>query len=153
MKRPAILRSVLGLMSHGSATIRVATIWVIINLTWPDEKIAHGVHDRVILLRSLGVEDRLQSLNADHDLDVRDRVKTALHHFHLDQQQYGHNGNGMTEQAASTTGSNRPDHTLRLTGHGSTVDQDSQSDTRETLGSATTSPTMEGEGTSAHERR
>ncbi|KAF8934070.1 hypothetical protein BGZ58_005957 [Dissophora ornata] len=155
MKRPGILRSVLGLMSHGSATIRVATIWVIINLTWPDEKIAHGVHDRVVLLRSMGVEDRLQSLNADHDLDVRDRVKTALHHFHLDQQQYGHNGNGMTEQAASTTtiGSNQPDHTLRLTGHGSTADQDSQAGARETFGNATTSSAMEEEGTSTHERR
>ncbi|KAG0307675.1 hypothetical protein BGZ99_001382 [Dissophora globulifera] len=106
MKRPGILRSVLGLMSHESAAIRVATIWVIINLTWPDDRLAQGVHDRVVVLRSLGVEDRLQALNSDHDLDVRDRVKTALHHFHLDQQQYGHAAMTAAEQAGSagTTG-------------------------------------------------
>ncbi|KAF9967916.1 hypothetical protein BGZ70_007675, partial [Mortierella alpina] len=97
MKRPGILRSVFGLMSHESVSIRVATIWVIINLTWPDDKAALGVHDRVLLLRNLGVEDRLQSLTADQDLDVRDRVKTALHHFSLDQQLHGHVGNGLQD--------------------------------------------------------
>ncbi|KAI1297410.1 hypothetical protein EDD11_007140 [Mortierella claussenii] len=86
MKRPAILRSVLGLMSHESTSIRVATIWVIINLTWPDDKIAQGVHERVMMLRSMGVEDRLQALSTDHDLDVRDRVKTAQEHFLSNQQ-------------------------------------------------------------------
>ncbi|KAF9382683.1 hypothetical protein CPB97_007018 [Podila verticillata] len=92
MKRPSILRSVLSLMTHESVAIRVATIWVIINLTWPDEKVSHSLHERVTMLRSMGVEDRLRSLNTDHDLDVRDRVKTALHHFVVDQQQHGQSG-------------------------------------------------------------
>ncbi|KAF8950389.1 Armadillo repeat-containing protein 8 [Haplosporangium bisporale] len=92
MKRPSILRSVLSLMTHESVAIRVATIWVIINLTWPDEKVSHSLHERVTVLRSMGVEDRLRSLNSDHDLDVRDRVKTALHHFVVDQQQHGQSG-------------------------------------------------------------
>ncbi|KAF9144403.1 hypothetical protein BG015_000123 [Linnemannia schmuckeri] len=94
LKRQGILRSVLRSMNHESAAIRVATIWVIINLTWPDDKVSHSVHECVTLLRSMGVEDRLLALNADHDLDVRDRVKTALQHFLMDQQQYGHNNNG-----------------------------------------------------------
>ncbi|KAK3840142.1 MAG: armadillo-type protein [Linnemannia elongata] len=94
LKRQGILRSVLRSMNHESAAIRVASIWVIINLTWPDDKVSHSVHECVTLLRSMGVEDRLLALNADHDLDVRDRVKTALQHFLMDQQQYGHNNNG-----------------------------------------------------------
>ena len=94
LKRQGILRSVLRSMNHESAAIRVASIWVIINLTWPDDKVYHSVHECVALLRSMGVEDRLLALNADHDLDVRDRVKTALQHFLTDQQQYGHNNNG-----------------------------------------------------------
>ncbi|KAG9061724.1 hypothetical protein KI688_006873 [Linnemannia hyalina] len=94
LKRQGILRSVLRSMNHESAAIRVASIWVIINLTWPDDKVSQSVHECVTLLRSMGVEDRLLALNADHDLDVRDRVKTALQHFLMDQQQYGHNNNG-----------------------------------------------------------
>ncbi|OAQ27260.1 ARM repeat-containing protein [Linnemannia elongata AG-77] len=94
LKRQGILRSVLRSMNHESAAIRVASIWVIINLTWQDDKVSHSVHECVTLLRSMGVEDRLLALNADHDLDVRDRVKTALQHFLMDQQQYGHNNNG-----------------------------------------------------------
>ncbi|KAF9918008.1 hypothetical protein BX616_010592 [Lobosporangium transversale] len=92
MKRSGILRSVLGLMSHEAASIRVAAIWVIINLTWSEEDVAHGVHERVAILRSMGVEDRLHSLVTDSVPDVRERVKTALQHFVQDHQQYGHSG-------------------------------------------------------------
>ncbi|KAG0250788.1 hypothetical protein BG011_008103 [Mortierella polycephala] len=118
MKRPGILRSVLGLMSHEAPAIRVATTWVVINLTWPDEKTAIGVHSRVVQLRNMGVEERLQSLTADHDLDVRDRVKTALHHFHLDRQQHEHNGNGMSDQSGA--GNGRHGQNSRYGTHGST---------------------------------
>ncbi|KAF9123592.1 Armadillo repeat-containing protein 8 [Mortierella sp. GBA39] len=107
LKRQGILRSVLRSMNHESAAIRVASIWVIINLTWPDDKVSHSVHECVTLLRSMGVEDRLLALNADHDLDVRDRVKTALQHFLMDQQQYGHNNNGNgapSDQTGSSIG-------------------------------------------------
>ncbi|KAF9921047.1 hypothetical protein FBU30_008966 [Linnemannia zychae] len=111
LKRQGILRAVLRSMNHESAAIRVASIWVIINLTWPDDSVSQSVHECVELLRSMGVEDRLLTLNADHDLDVRDRVKTALQHFLRDQQQYGHNsgnnnnsnnnGNGVSDQPGS----------------------------------------------------
>ncbi|KAG0279634.1 hypothetical protein BGZ96_001887 [Linnemannia gamsii] len=94
LKRQGILRSVLRSMNHESAAIRVASIWVIINLTWPDDKVSHSVHECVALLRSMGFEDRLLALDTtDHDLDVNNRVKTALQHFLMDQQQYGHNNN------------------------------------------------------------
>ncbi|KAG0198070.1 hypothetical protein BGX28_008435 [Mortierella sp. GBA30] len=123
MKRPGILKYVLGLMSHESVAIRVATIWVIINLTWPDDKALQGVHDRVTALRNMGVEDRLQSLTADHDLDVRDRVKTALQHFSLVQQQHGHVNHGIL-QDQSGPGNGRHENNARYSGHGS-LGQDS----------------------------
>ncbi|KAF9961258.1 hypothetical protein BGZ72_004399 [Mortierella alpina] len=146
MKRPGILRSVLGLMSHESVSIRVATIWVIINLTWPDDKATLGVHDRVSLLRNLGVEDRLQGLTADQDLDVRDRVKTALHHFSLDQQNHGHGGNGL--QDPSGQGNGRHGSNARYAGHGSLGQDDSFSNPN--LDSA---PALTGPGSTGHERR
>ncbi|KAG9321926.1 hypothetical protein KVV02_004501 [Mortierella alpina] len=146
MKRPGILRSVLGLMSHESVSIRVATIWVIINLTWPDDKATLGVHERVSLLRSLGVEDRLQSLTADQDLDVRDRVKTALHHFSLDQQQRGHSGNGL--QDPSGQGNGRQGSNARYAGHGSLGQDDPLSNP-----SLDSAPALAGHGSTGHERR
>ncbi|KAF9120353.1 hypothetical protein BGW39_011482 [Mortierella sp. 14UC] len=117
LKRQGILRSVLRSMNHESAAIRVASIWVIINLTWPDDKVSHSVHECVTLLRSMGVEDRLLALNADHDLDVRDRVKTALQHFMLDQQQHGHSNNSNNNGASATTTGMMPDQTGSRHGH------------------------------------
>ncbi len=146
MKRPGILRSVLGLMSHESVSIRVATIWVIINLTWPDDKSTLGVHDRVLLFRNLGVEDRLQSLTADQDLDVRDRVKTALHHFSLDQQQHGHSGIGL--QDPSGQGNGRHGSTARYAAHGSLGQEDGFSNP-----SLDSAQALSGPGSTGHERR
>ncbi|KAF9900332.1 hypothetical protein EC991_007475 [Linnemannia zychae] len=112
LKRQGILRSVLRAMNHESAAIRVASIWVIINLTWPDDKAPHSVHECVTLLRSMGFEDRLLTLNADHDMDVRDRVKSALQHFMSDQQQHGHsNSTSNNGTSATTSGLMSPDQT------------------------------------------
>ncbi|KAF9432236.1 hypothetical protein BGZ76_011086 [Entomortierella beljakovae] len=147
MKRPLILRSVLGLMSHDSVAIRVATIWVIINLTWPDDKTSSGVHDRVVLLRNMGIEDKLQPLNSDPEMDVRERVKTALHHFILDQQQYAH-GSGMSDQSGSI-GSSQHTHSSR-----NALPQDSHSN-NDTFGNSSLSPssTLTGASSLGHERR
>ncbi|KAF9995405.1 Armadillo repeat-containing protein 8 [Entomortierella chlamydospora] len=154
MKRPLILKSVIGLMSHESAAIRVATVWVIINLTWPDEKMASGAHDRTMQLRNMGVEDRLLSLNSDLDLDVRDRVKTALHHFFSDQQQYGLNGSGMSDQSNST-GNSRLNHNSRNTSHNVIGQSQDPHTTNESFVNAgmDTSSTLAGSGTPSHERR
>jgi len=64
--------------THPRPHIRVAAIWVIINLTWPEDS---GSSDRVSKLRALGFESVLRSLEEDISLDVKDRVRTALGHF------------------------------------------------------------------------
>ncbi|ORY06467.1 ARM repeat-containing protein [Basidiobolus meristosporus CBS 931.73] len=68
------------IQTHSKASIRVATIWCIINLTWTEER--HGGYtERIRKLQNLGFESMLSALIDDIDLDVRDRVKTALGHF------------------------------------------------------------------------
>jgi hypothetical protein len=53
-------------------------VWCVINLTWPED---NGMKYRVMKLRDSGFEVQLRSLLDDSDLDVKDRVKTALEHF------------------------------------------------------------------------
>ncbi|ORY08135.1 ARM repeat-containing protein [Basidiobolus meristosporus CBS 931.73] len=74
-----ILKAISDYMTHSKASIRVATVWCIINLTWTEER--HSYAERVRKLQTLGFETKLNSLVDDPDLDVRDRVKTALTHF------------------------------------------------------------------------
>lgn len=73
-----VLRRVLQFMSHERPNIRVATVWCIINLTWTEDQ---GSVTRIQKLRTFGFEDKLKTMVEDPDLDVRDRVKTALAHF------------------------------------------------------------------------
>ncbi|KNC97089.1 uncharacterized protein SPPG_07484 [Spizellomyces punctatus DAOM BR117] len=78
MNRETIIEAILGFMSHTKSLIRVATIWCVINLTWTDDP---GAQERVIRLRELGFETRLASMMDDSNMDVKDRVKTALANF------------------------------------------------------------------------
>jgi len=73
-----ILQKILHYMQHKEQVFRLASVWCVINLTWPPDE---GSSERVNALRSFGFEDALRSIKDDPDLDVRDRVKTALEHF------------------------------------------------------------------------
>eukprot|EP00741_Cyanophora_paradoxa_P005561 tig00000900_g5391.t1 len=75
MQSPALLRAVLEHMGHARSAIRVAAIWCVINLTWRDDA---GTAARGAKLRALGFGERLRGMAGDVDLDVRDRVRTAL---------------------------------------------------------------------------
>ncbi|KAI8926600.1 armadillo-type protein [Entophlyctis helioformis] len=75
MGRKALLQKAFTFLEHENAQIRIAAIWIVINLTWLEDA---GSADRVALLRSMGVEDRLRRLVEDDSLDVKDRAKTAL---------------------------------------------------------------------------
>ena len=78
MSREPILRLIFQHMMHDSSSIRVATVWCLINLTWTDDA---GSQFRVARLKALGFEERLKYMHDDVDLDVKDRVKTAMNHF------------------------------------------------------------------------
>ena len=182
MKRHGILRSILGLMSHESADVRVATIWVIINLTWQDEKgsstsfTSSSLHDRITILRSMGIEERLRTMNSDLDLDVRDRVKTALHQFAADQQQQNQHhhahthgrGHTVAPSDAGTTGGPHGRLLVQNTSQLRQQQQGGHNDAQESTdmvtdpsefseSTATTSnaaqQTIAGSGMSNHERR
>jgi hypothetical protein len=65
---------------HSHRDVRTNCVWVVINLTFEDDASdQEGCRDRALKLRSVGVLDRLASLEQDPDLDVRERTKTALH--------------------------------------------------------------------------
>lgn len=77
--------------------IRVAAVWCLINLTWPDDsgiddwkfifllKSSHfcflGASQRIDELCRRGFGEKLHTMIHDSCLDVRDRVKTAIEHF------------------------------------------------------------------------
>ena len=73
-----LLGMVYEFMSHESGYVRMATIWIVINLTWRE---GPGMHERISTLRKLNFEEKLKQMTTDADTDVRDRVKTALQNF------------------------------------------------------------------------
>eukprot|EP01018_Ginkgo_biloba_P005357 Gb_11611 [translate_table: standard] len=58
--------------------LRVAAVWCIMNLSYPDSP---GVVARTERLRDVGILSQLQRMIDDPCLDVKDRVKTALEQF------------------------------------------------------------------------
>ena len=62
--------------------IRVISAWTVINLTWVDDQSERDdARGRAQELRVLGIEDKIKSLANDPELDVRERVKTAIRQF------------------------------------------------------------------------
>ncbi|KAF9974157.1 Armadillo repeat-containing protein 8 [Actinomortierella ambigua] len=124
VKRPSILQSVLKLMSHTHSEVRIATVWVVINLTWPDDKPRSCVSERVSILRQMGFEKQLRVMSNDHTLDVRDRVKTALSHLEHDhyrtslESSNGHSGLLPRHEIAGT-GAGSSSHSGGNSNHGS----------------------------------
>ncbi|KAI9815776.1 MAG: hypothetical protein M1827_002172 [Pycnora praestabilis] len=75
-----LLRLLVPLFNHAHRTVRASCAWIIINLTWIDDTSDQmNCKARAIELRNLGIEQRLQSLEHDPELDVKERTKTALH--------------------------------------------------------------------------
>lgn len=78
MERTDLLKAVLRYMDGPRHPIRVAALWVAHNLSWPDDI---GAPERVAELRDLGYEDKLRAMQVEQDLEVKDKIKQALHHF------------------------------------------------------------------------
>ncbi len=75
-----LLRSLTQLFDHSSRSVRSCCAWVVINLTWVDDQSDFpNCKARAMELRKLGVVGKLEALEHDPELDVRERVKTAIH--------------------------------------------------------------------------
>jgi hypothetical protein len=74
-----LLRLLLPQFSHPNKEVRLALCWLVINLTWVDD-----THDnlsctqRALELKRLGFLTKLEALEQDCELDVRERAKTAV---------------------------------------------------------------------------
>lgn len=80
VEHPDLLRHLMGYFNHHHRDVRTNCVWVVINLTYEDDQSDHeGCRERAHKLRSMGMMDRLDSLQNDPDIDVRERTKTAEH--------------------------------------------------------------------------
>lgn len=75
-----LLHNLMGYLNHSSRDVRANCVWVIINLTYPDDQNDRDAsRERAARLRTLGILDQLNDLLNDADLDVRERTRTAEH--------------------------------------------------------------------------
>ena len=75
-----LLKLILPLYSHLQRDVRVACAWLVINLTWIDNQADQAnCRSRAHELVTLGFYQKLETLESDSELDVRERAKTALH--------------------------------------------------------------------------
>lgn len=78
LQQTELMRLFVPLAAHPSASVRMAYAWFVINLTWvEDSGDKMGARGRALELRHLGLDDRLEGLQRDSDLDVRERAKQA----------------------------------------------------------------------------
>ena len=74
-----LLRAWLPHFGHPYQKIRVMCVWGVINLTWTeDQSDRDDARRRAHELRAIGIEDKVRALAGDHDLDTRERTKTAI---------------------------------------------------------------------------
>eukprot|EP00898_Chlorokybus_atmophyticus_P004381 jgi/Chlat1/4944/Chrsp32S04940 len=77
----SVLESLPPLMADASAQIRVAAIWILINLSWREGCPPLAVSERVARLKYRGLDVKLAAMLDDPSLEVKDRVRIALEHF------------------------------------------------------------------------
>lgn len=80
LAHPELIKNLMTHFNHSNRYVRVNCVWVVINLTWREDKSEQqGCRERALQLGTMGVMDRLASLQEDTDLDVKERVKVAQH--------------------------------------------------------------------------
>ncbi|KKZ64909.1 hypothetical protein EMCG_09198 [[Emmonsia] crescens] len=79
IQHPSLLKLMMPLFNNPDRQVRVNCVWVVINLTIADDQMDHAsCRERAIKLKSLGVMEKLLSLEDDAESDVKERTKTAL---------------------------------------------------------------------------
>ena len=74
-----LLQNWLPHFNHLDRRVRVLCVWTVNNLTWIDEESDRlDAKKRVRELKSCGIEAAIRGLQNDEDLDVRERVRTAM---------------------------------------------------------------------------
>jgi len=74
-----LLKLLVPQFSHPSKEVRLALCWLVINLTWVDDaQDNQSCAQRAQELKKLGFLSKLEGLEHDCELDVRERAKTAV---------------------------------------------------------------------------
>ncbi|KAL8704879.1 MAG: hypothetical protein Q9201_001995 [Fulgogasparrea decipioides] len=80
ISQPELLKLIVPLFSHSHREVRGCCAWIVINLTWMDDQSDHpNCKERARELIRLGMYEKLQMLESDPELDVRERTKTAIY--------------------------------------------------------------------------
>ena len=80
LAHPELIKNLMTHFNHSNRYVRVNCVWVVINLIWKEDKSEQqGCRERALQLGTMGVMDKLASLQEDTDLDVKERVKVAQH--------------------------------------------------------------------------
>lgn len=70
--------------SHMDRKVRVMSVWAVNSLTWiEDDSDRKEARQRALELRAVGIEGIVKSMAQDLDLDVKERVKTAVRQLDL----------------------------------------------------------------------
>ena len=77
-----LLKLITPLFNHPNREIRTCCVWLVNNLTWTDDQSdLINCKARARELMKLGVYEKLEAMDHDEVLDIRERAKSALHSF------------------------------------------------------------------------
>ncbi|KAK4550858.1 hypothetical protein LTR36_000438 [Oleoguttula mirabilis] len=80
----SLLQAWLPHFGHVDRKVRVMSVWAINSLTWiEDDSDRKEARQRALELRAVGIEGVVKGMANDPDLDVKERVKTAVRQFDL----------------------------------------------------------------------
>ena len=75
-----LLKLIVPLFNHTSREVRTCCVWLVTNLTWADDSSDNmNCKIRARELRKLGMYEKLEAMDHDEVLDIRERAKFALH--------------------------------------------------------------------------
>jgi len=79
MSQTELLKLLVPQFNHPSIEVRLALCWLVTNLTWMDDQSdGQACAQRANELKKLGFLSKLEMLEQDNELSVRERAKSAL---------------------------------------------------------------------------